>query len=70
MGYCAIASPKGVILLWLSSAFNVFKECSASTKLSLLGGVGKGNFDCNINRKGNRSEINRTKGRRRREGKF
>jgi hypothetical protein len=51
MGYCAIASPKGVIFLWLSSAFNAIKECSASTKLSWLGGVGKGNSDCNIIRK-------------------
>jgi len=56
MGYRAIASPKGVGLPWLSSASNAFKDRSASTKLSVLGGVGKGNFDCNIIRKGNTSE--------------
>uniref|UniRef100_A0A0A9D016 Uncharacterized protein n=1 Tax=Arundo donax TaxID=35708 RepID=A0A0A9D016_ARUDO len=44
MGYCDIAFPIGVSAPWLSSASNVFKQRSASTKLSLLGGVGKGKF--------------------------
>jgi hypothetical protein len=56
MGYCTIAFPKGVSLPWLSSASNAFKEPSVLTKLSLLGGVGKGNLNYNIIRKGYTSE--------------